>query len=210
MEITQKYLDIYTDEIINEMKNSINKDNFDLFKKNFKENYDSIDLDKINYSMDRFVEAELDFMTDGNRGIGRLTENIPRLGAYFRDKLSILDKKGLGELENLIKRLIVKSYIFPATIMKQPENAKNLTPEELYNEWIPNIFTSNLKTLMSENSGNTLLSVIEKDVLLIRNFFRLHNMKGGGFLKINKIEFILDKYIVAGALLYCLDKLKTY
>src|SRR5262249_33995315 len=56
--------------------------------------------------VERFIEAELDFHSPGGRGIGRLSEVIPRYGAYFRKYLQSMDQAELTKLRSLVRTQI--------------------------------------------------------------------------------------------------------
>jgi len=209
MKITQQDLKKYVDEIFAEMSKIFSAEKIDAFGENFNKNYASISVETINYCIEKFVQAELDFITPGNRGIGRLTETLPRLGAYFRNSLSNLEKTKLDKLDILITRLITKGYLFSAVINGQlKEKTLSFTNKNLYQEWISKIFTFNLNVI-SDNAGNLLLAITEKDLQQIRASFRSHNMHGGGLFSKNKSEDILMHYIIAGVSLYYIEKLKT-
>lgn len=209
MKITQQDLANYSDEIFAEMSKIFSTDKIDIFRKNFNKNYEGISPDTINYCIEKFVQAELDFTTSGNRGIGRLTETLPRLGAYFRNSLSNLEKIKLGELDTLITKLITKGYLFSAVINGQPkEKTLSFTKEQLYQGWIPKIFTFNLNVI-SDNAGNLLFAIAEKDLQQIQAFFHSHNMKGGSLFSKDKTEDILMHHVIAGVSLYYIEKLKT-
>ena len=171
MKITQEDLKEYADEIFAEMSKIFSADKIDAFKKNFDKNNESISLDTINYCIEKFAKTELDFITPGDRGIGRLTETLPRLGAYFRNPLSNLEKTELNKLDTLITKLITKGYLFSAVINGQPkEKTLSFTGEELCREWLPKIFTFNLNVI-SDNAGNLLLAIAEKDLKKIKASF---------------------------------------
>lgn len=209
MKITQQDLKKYTDEIFAEMSKIFSADKMGAFKENFEKNNKGISSDTINYCVEKFVQTELDFITPGDRGIGRLTETLPRLGAYFRNPLSNFDKTELDELDTLITKLITKGYLFSAIINGQPkEKTLSFTDEELYREWIPKIFTFNLNVI-SDNAGNLLLAITEKNSQQIKDYFKSHNMRGGGLFSKDKSEDILMHYIIAGVSLYYIEKLKT-
>lgn len=113
IKVDQQKLKEYSNEIFSEMEKIFSAEKkIDLFKKNFNKNYANINPGTTNYCVGQFVHAELDFATPGNRGIGRLTDALPRLGAYFRDSLSRLEKAGLNELDGLITKLILKRLSF--------------------------------------------------------------------------------------------------
>ena len=209
MKIIQQNLKECADEIFTQMSKIFSADKMDAFKKNFDKNNESISPDTINYSVEKFIQTELDFITLGDRDIGRLTETLPRLGAYFRNPLSNLEKTELNKLDTLITKLITKGYLFSAVINGQPkEKTLSFTDEELYREWIPKIFTFNLNVI-SDNAGNLLLAIAEKDLQQIKDYFHSHNMRGGGLFSKDKSEDILMHYIIAGVSLYYIEKLKT-
>ena len=209
MKITKEDLNEYSNEIFEESSNFSSEKQIKNIKENFNKNYEEIYPDTLNYCVNQFIQTELDFTTLSNRGIGRLTETLPRLGSYFRGPISKLNKSDLDNLDTLTTKLIIKTYLFCAVIMGQPEEkTKSFTKEELYREWIPKIFTSSL-SLISENAGKTLLGVVEKDLKQVETFFKLHDMNGGGLFSRDKSKDILVYYIVAGLVLYNLDKLKN-
>ncbi len=209
MKISQEKLQEYAEEVFTEMSKIFSVDKIDTFKKNFNKNYESISPDVISNCVEQFVQAELDFITPGERGIGRLTEALPRLGAYFRGTLSNLEKIELDKLDTLIKKLIIKGYLFSAIINGQPkEKTLSSSNEELYRQWIPKIFTFNLNVI-SNNAGNLLLTITENDLQKIKDLLHLHNMRGGGLFNRDKTEDILMHYIIAGVSLYYIEKLKT-
>ena len=73
-----------------------------------------------------YRDSELDFTTPGNRGIGRMTESIPRFGAYFRKPLSILSDQELNELSYLMQDLCLLGYLNSAVFIQWPENSVQL------------------------------------------------------------------------------------
>lgn len=209
MNITHQDLKKYTDEIFTEMCNIFNPDKINIIKNNFDENYKDTTPEAMSQCIEKFTQAELDYVTLGNRGIGRLTETIPRLGSYFRNYFSKLDEIKQEELDTLITKLITKGYIFvPMFYGKPKEQTMSFTSDELYQEWIPKIYTFNLDVI-SDDAGKLLLAVTEKDINDIKNFFNQHNMKGGGLFSKDKTDDILNHYLIAGVSLYFIEKLKT-
>jgi len=209
MKINQQKLKEYIDEIFVEMGKIFSTNTIDISKKNFNKNYKSINTNTINHCVEKFVQAELDFVTPGNRGIGRLTESLPRLGAYFRDYFSNFKETELNKLDILITKLIIKGYLFSAAINGQPkEKVLSFSNQELYKEWIPKIFTFDINVI-SDNAGKLLLAITENDLRQIKDFFRLHNMRSKRLFSKDKLEYILMQYIIAGVSLYYIEKLKT-
>jgi hypothetical protein len=209
MKITHKDLEKYTEELFIGIGNILSADNAAAIKKNFEDSYKNADPKNMSQCIEKFIQTELDYETHGNRGIGRLTDTMPRLGAYFRNSFSELDEVSQNELGILITKLIAKGYIFiPMSNSKPKEKTLSFTSDELYKEWIPQIYTFKL-TVLSENVWNLLLTITEKDFENIKNFFNKHNMKGGGLFSKDKTDDILNSYLIAGVALYFIENLKT-
>jgi len=209
MKITQKDLEKYAEELFIGIGNILSVDNATAIKKNFEDSYKNTDPKNMSQCTEKFVQTELDHETSGDRGIGRLTDTMPRLGAYFRSSFSELDEVSQNELGILIAKLIAKGYIFiPMSNSKPKEKTLSFTDDELYKEWIPQIYTFKLN-VMSENVWNLLLAITEKDFKDIKNFFDKHNMKGGGLFSKDKTDDILNSYLIAGVALYFIENLKT-
>ncbi len=169
------------------------------FRKSFAVSKSNISVDNINFCLEKFLFAEFDFKTSGSRGLGRLTEACPRLGAYFRGTLSKLDEKSIQELDTLITNLIIRSYLFPILTSSKLIKSSALQTSRLYEKWIPKIYVFSFDTL-PEEFKNLLSVVIQNDYEAIENFFRENNMKPG-FLAQDKISEILTGYIAAGLML---------
>ena len=60
----------------------------------------------------RFVDAELDFNTPGNRGMGRMTDYWPRFGGKHRQILRKISGSDLQEVHRLFARQIHCGYLF--------------------------------------------------------------------------------------------------
>jgi len=209
MEITHKDLEKYTEELFTGISDVLNADNASILKKNFEDSYKNANPKNMSQCIEKFIHAELDYETPGDRGIGRLTDTMPRLGAYFRNSFLGLDEVSQNELSILMAKLIAKGYIFISISNSKPkEKTLSFTDDELYKEWIPQIYTFNLNVL-SENVWNLLLTITEKDFEDIKNFFNKHNMKGGGLFSKDKTDDILNSYLIAGVALYFIENLKT-
>ncbi len=67
--------------------------------------------DRMAFCIHRLIAAEIDFATEGNNGIVRFTQVVPRLGAYYRSGFCKLSNDQLFELAYLVKDLILRGYI---------------------------------------------------------------------------------------------------
>ena len=159
----------------------------------------------ITYCLEKYIEAELDYTTPGNRGIGRMTANIPRLGAYFIKPLSKLSIQELNKLGFLIQDLCIRGYLNSAIYVKWPANNVKLSDKDLlFREWIPLIYVTNPYGFSPE-----LWDIMKVDITFtiieIHDFLRKHGIEGdslfkraGRFLSGDKINGILEYYAIAG------------
>jgi len=159
----------------------------------------------ISYCLEKYIVAELDYKTPGNRGIGRMTQNIPRFGAYFRKPLSTLTEQEFNKLYLFILDLCLRGYLISVLYVEWPaRNDKLLDKYLLFEKWIPCIYVINPYGLNPDiwdlMKADTLFTIIE-----IQDFIRKHGMEKdsllkrvGGLLSKNKVGEILEYYIIAG------------
>ena len=167
------------------------KHKFDQFKKRY-------DGKRIGYCLEKYINAELDFTTLGNRGIGRMTEFIPRFGAYFRKALSNMSEVDLSKLYNIIQDVILRSYLVHVLFIEESVRDSAISPgKELYEKWIPGIYSKD-PSKMAENLRNIFAVCTDSGFKALKNFMNSHKMKGGGFLSKDKTNEIVLYYSLAG------------
>lgn len=154
-------------------------------------------VDLLSYSINKYIDAELDFKSDGKRGLGRMTDYIPRLGAYFRKNITPMNQFERFELRCLLQQLIIGSYFARALYVGNISLLEStISKQDLYRKWIPGIYTQG----GTEKSFLLILSkAVESAYDSLLEFFHLHQMKGGGFLRQDKTKTILYAYMIAGA-----------
>lgn len=163
--------------------------------KAFRNNYN---CEVISYCLEKYINAELDFATPGDRGIGRVSLVIPRFGAYFRKQLSVTSKNDLTKLYNLIQDIIIRGYLIHLLSMEEPiKNSVILKGEEIFKKWIPGIYSQDLSK-MPEHLQNIMTLCTNSAFTDLEDFMVLHKMKGRGFLAKDKTEEILGYYLFAG------------
>jgi len=167
----------------------------------------------ITYCLDLYIGAELDYAAPGSRGIGRMTTNIPRFGAYFSKPLSKLSSQELDELYFLIRDLCLRGYLMSAILMEWPaRHAKLSNGASLFEEWISSIYVINPHELDPD-----IWDIIKIDamytIIEIHVFMRKHGMEGdtlfnrvGRFLSGDKVDEILLYYAIAGYSLRAVQK----
>lgn len=63
------------------------------------------------YCINKFLNSEIDLQSPGLRGVGRITDEIPRFGGYYRNTLQDLYKDELLELKKTLKELMYIGYL---------------------------------------------------------------------------------------------------
>ena len=149
--------------------------------------------------IDKFVLAELDFETLGSRGLGRSTEHIPRLAAYFRKQIAALSEGSRSELHSLIQSVMLRGYLSQALFAREfvADPQISQAPDELYERWVPSIYAADVPP----NIWEILSGVGENAYEQLTKFLKRNNMTGGGFLSKDKTDEILRYYILAGWML---------
>jgi len=165
--------------------------NFEQFRNNY-------NCDVLNYCLEKYINAELDFTTPGDRGIGRVSLIIPRYGAYFRKQLLLMSKNNLIKLYNLIQDIILRGYLVHLLFMERPVKISViLKGEEIFEKWIPGIYSQDLSK-MPEPLQKIMILCTNSVFKDLEDFMVLHKMKGGGFLSKDKTNEILCYYPFAG------------
>jgi len=155
----------------------------------------------IAYCLKKYIESELDYTTLGSRGIGRMTDNIPRFGAYFRKPLSILSNQELNKLYYLMQDLCIRGYLNSALYIKWREISSKLSDKDLlFKEWIPSIYVINPYEFSPEIWDITKINIALTKIE-IYEFMRKHQIIRNTIFKRvseDRVSGILEYYAVAG------------
>jgi len=174
------------EELLNKIKHK-----FEQFKKGY-------DGKRVGYCLEKYINAELDFVTAGNRGIGRLTELIPRFGAYFRKALRNMSEVDLSKLYDIIQDLILRGYLVHVLFVEESVRGSVISSgEDLYEKWIPGIYAED-PSVMGEALRNVLAISTESGYKTLKKFMNSHKMIGGSFFSIDKTDQIVFYYPLAG------------
>ncbi len=158
----------------------------------------------IAFCIERFIEAELDFQSSGSRGLRRISETIPRYGAYYRKHLRSMDANARMEISRLIRNQLLTGYVAVAMFSEHSPDveADNHSAEEIYRAWIPMIY--------SDGYGDTLLQIVyacgADAKASHKAYLAKHKIKGGGLFSTDKSGIILLYYHLAGAALRLAEK----
>jgi len=164
----------------------------------------------ISYCINKYISAELDYLTPGERGLGRLSTYIPRFGAAFRKSLSKLNPDKLDKLSDLLVDLILRGYLLVIIFLQEKAEISKLTKEELFEEWIPNIYVVDLAQF--PKSQYDMLSAACDDSFrnlldFGNSFFSKKDMRN--FKKPNFSEMIF-RYTIAGLALRSIETPPEY
>jgi hypothetical protein len=76
--------------------------------------------DAILHCIREFAQAELDVETPGDRGLGRLSTEVPRFGAYFRNPLVRLSPEDIDSLRQRIVAQLVAGSLLSGRRVAEP------------------------------------------------------------------------------------------
>lgn len=93
-------------------------------------------------SLERFIDAELDYTTEGRRGLGRASTYIPRLGAWKRADIASLPPDQRARLRKYITQIIGAGYGSYLSYRLIERDITALSFDELYQVWVPRIYAS--------------------------------------------------------------------
>jgi hypothetical protein len=134
----------------------------------------SLNLPALEYCLRSFIVAELDCLTDGERGLGRVTTAVPRLGAYCRGQINALAPGARWELYFLIQELILRGYLTMSLFVDDPKPACVSDAQAVFRAWLPTIYGGD-GTLSPDFSD--LLAGFEGDAFeRVDAFFGLNRM----------------------------------
>jgi hypothetical protein len=189
--------DVYINKSMEAIKGILNDELIDECYTNFEIFKQSYDRGKIDYCIDKYVAAEMDYITPGLRGIGRMNEDVPRFGGYFRRQLSGVSKDILDELASLFKQSIYIGYLTHVlTFEEKPKNPNITSPQILFDKWIPGIYVSNIAKV--PNLRSFLYGAVNDTMLEAKSIMKTNKLKGGGLFNQDKTDLILSFYPVAG------------
>jgi hypothetical protein len=158
----------------------------------------TIDFEKIDYCMDRYINAEIDFQTPGDRGIGRMRDTIPRFGGYFRKQVSKLSSEDLEEIKSNLKQVLYTGYLIHIFLQEETlKDSKGQSSQELFKKWIPKIYVSKVENIPA-NLKNYLFGATSKKLMNLKKIMKKNGLVGGGIFGSDKTDMILTYYPIAG------------
>ncbi len=203
MDITIDYLEKIAQSIIekNQVVQQSNKPDPELLGKaeKLRHVYKKANVD---YCIESFIIAEVDFYTPGRRGIGRMSNAFPRFGAVFRQQLLNMSTEDIDLLKTLMQNIILRGYL--SAVLFSTEEVLQPTaesPESLYQKWIPAIYGVQPRSFFDNNWDAALAVFCEPAIDQIKRFMKKHRMRFGLFMPGVKEEAVFSKYKYAGYIL---------
>ncbi|HWB14471.1 MAG TPA: hypothetical protein VG826_34920 [Pirellulales bacterium] len=94
------------------------------------------------FCLDRYVDAELDYQTAGDRGLGRMTDHIRRLAAKHRDVVRAMNSQTRLGLRRAVARHVACGYVWAAWRYElEPESSVSMSSDALLSMWVPAIYS---------------------------------------------------------------------
>ena len=146
----------------------------------------------------KYIDSELDCHTPGDGGLGRMSIEIPRLGAYCRRPLSRLSLPERRELYGLIEDLMLRGYLTRALLLEVPPKDPVLTDAaDLYEKWLERLCSSNPSGMDLELRA-VLATVTDSAFAALNGFLSRYGIRGDGALEEDKTHAISMYYPVGG------------
>lgn len=160
-------------------------------------------LAAIDYCLASLIVAELDAKTPGDRGLGRVSTDTPRLAAYRRQPVKALDPAATWRLYYLIQDLMLRGYLSFALAVENPiRPAKYADAVDLFHRWLPVVYSSGGR--VSDGLLDVMRLVADSAFENLESFFQEHHM-GSSLSPDEKTGQILAYYATGGAVLRMIE-----
>jgi len=134
----------------------------------------------VGFCFSEYIGSELDCHRSGDRGLGRTSTQVPRLGAYFRKPMSRLSLPEFRELYGIIEDLMLRGYLTRALLCEVPPKQPVLTTTpDLYEAWLAGFYSFD-RSQMGPNLRAVLGAVTDSAFAELNGFFGRHGMRAGG------------------------------
>jgi len=164
------------------------------------------------FCIDKFAEAEIDYITPGVRGLGRASTYFPRFGGFYSKFLRKLLNTELKTINNIVLDIIKYGYytgiFWELACERKLKNLKFLNNENLFQQWIPQIYVtsfennSSVSPFVDQSTWDGLFYFcikLAKETNFPKKFLKLKNAQK------EKLGLIITKYIEAGFILRFLE-----
>ena len=158
------------------------------------------------YCIEKFVDSEMDYITPGIRGLGRISDAFPRFGGFYSKYLKSLSTNELGIIKSIIFGIVKYGYmtaiLMEMAIEEKLIKLKIIDNELFFQKWIPKIYSSNFTEEVAEflnqsEWDSTIYFCIKvgEETKFPKNILSLKNIED------SKLALMLAYYVEAGFLL---------
>jgi hypothetical protein len=152
----------------------------------------------VGFCVFKYIDSELDCHSLSDGALGRMSTEIPRLGAYCRKPLSRLSLPERRDLYRLIEDLMLRGYLTRALLLEAPPKHPVLTDAaDLYERWVGGLCSSNPSEMDLELRA-VLATVTDSAFVALNAFLGRYGIRGGGVLVEDKTHAISMHYPVCG------------
>jgi len=189
------------DASVSAMHEALSDDSLDLserlglWEKDLRSRFNAL---AVGFCFFKYIDSELDCYTRGDGGLGRMSADVPRLGAYCRKPISRLSLPERRELYGLIEDLMLRGYLTRALLLETPPNEPVLTDAaDLYETWVARLHSSDPSEIDAKLRW-ILAAVTDSAFVDLNEFLSRHGIRGGSALEEDKTHAISMYYPVGG------------
>jgi hypothetical protein len=155
--------------------------------------------------VDQFLDAEFDHATPGARGLGRMTDELPRLAALHRKRLRDADPEDMGCLRELVRDHILCGYLLARFAARLSGEDLRDADDVFYRRWISLIYSQAGASAITGALGDAPQGR-DRPIWEVATARRvLYRMRTLGIEPSTRERLILTKYFESGVLLALLE-----
>ena len=109
-------------------------------RKRFADLCQSFRPETISYCVDGFIFSELDTRSKERKGVGRMSDLVPRFAGVYGEQLLRLPQRTLQAIGEMIKDVVVCGYVQKTMLLSEDCTPLYASGEELYDVWMPQIY----------------------------------------------------------------------
>ena len=134
----------------------------------------ALNMPAIDYCLRRYITAECDAATPGERGLGRVSTAPPRLGGYCRRQITALDPASTSRLYFLIQDVVLRGYLAQALLIDDLPPVRITDSEVIFRKWVPVIYSG--AGAVSDGVANMVSAVADTAFENLEAFLGRHGM----------------------------------
>ena len=159
--------------------------------------FSCLDKSVANACIYRFVTAELDYVTPGDRGLGRIDTHLPRFAAYHRERLREAGEPLADAVRSAIEQVMMSGYAISVALHKEtPVASTPDTVEDVFRAWVLSIYITPLTVV------KPVIALADTALETAAETAKSNRLVGGGWFRSDKTPTMLAYYAVAGFVLH--------